>query len=93
MGRADVIDITPSWRLPSPRPIFFTLLAALGIAVAMLPTSARGGQETFASIGTGALNGIYYPVGKAICQIVNRDLRTYGVRCSPEATPGSVYNI
>ncbi len=32
-------------------------------------------------------------MGKAICQIVNRDLRTHGVRCSPEATPGSVYNI
>ena len=38
------------------------------------------------------MNGVYYPVGKAICQIVNRDLRTHGVRCSPEATPGSVYN-
>src|SRR5262249_11999723 len=39
------------------------------------------------------LNGVYYPVGKAICQIINRDLRRHGVRCSPEATPGSVYNI
>jgi uncharacterized protein len=39
------------------------------------------------------MNGVYYPVGKAICRIVNRDLPTYGVRCSPEATPGSVYNI
>src|SRR5262249_20973071 len=34
-----------------------------------------------------------YPVGKAICQMVNRELRKYGVRCSAEATPGSVYNI
>jgi TRAP transporter TAXI family solute receptor len=32
-------------------------------------------------------------VGKAICRIVNRDLSTNGVRCSPEATPGSVYNL
>lgn len=70
-----------------------TPLAMLGIVAAMLPVSARAGQEAFASIGTGELNGIYYPVGKTICQIVNRDLRTYGVRCSPEATPGSVYNI
>ena len=93
MGRADVIGITLFCRLPLVQRIAFTLFAMLGIAAAMLPISARGGQETFASIGTGELNGIYYPVGKAICQIVNRDLRTYGVRCSPEATPGSVYNI
>jgi uncharacterized protein len=51
------------------------------------------GEETFASIGTGQANGVYYPVGKAICQIVNRDIRTNGVRCSAETTPGSVYNI
>jgi TRAP transporter TAXI family solute receptor len=70
-----------------------TLIALLGAVVAILPASARGAEEIFASIGTGQVNGIYYPVAKAICQIVNRDLRTYGVRCSPEATPGSVYNI
>ena len=43
-------------------------------------------------MGTGELNGVYYPVGKAICEIVNQDLSIYGVRCSPETTPGSVYN-
>ena len=88
-----MIGIRLFCRVPLLQRIAFTLLAMLGIAAAMLPLSARGGQETFASIGTGELNGIYYPVGNAICQIVNRDLRTYGVRCSPEATPGSVYNI
>jgi uncharacterized protein len=61
--------------------------------VAVLAATARDGAEVFASVGTGELNGVYYPVGKAICQIVNRDLSTNGVRCSPEATPGSVYNI
>jgi TRAP transporter TAXI family solute receptor len=34
---------------------------------------------------------VHYPVGKAI-EIVNRDLRTHSVRCSPEVTPGAVYN-
>jgi TRAP transporter TAXI family solute receptor len=60
---------------------------------AALPAPERAAAEVFASVGTGELNGIYYPVGKAICQIVNRDLSTHGVRCSPEATPGSVYNL
>jgi len=64
----------------------------LGVAV-VAPATARAGDEVFASVGTGELNGVYYPVGKAICEIVNRDLSIDGVRCSPEATPGSVYNI
>jgi TRAP transporter TAXI family solute receptor len=63
----------------------------LGVAV-VPPDTARAGDEVFASVGTGELNGVYYPVGKAICEIVNRDLSTHGVRCSPETTPGSVYN-
>src|SRR5215831_20640476 len=73
--------------------VVHALAAMVFAAAGILPASARGGEETFASIGTGQLNGIYYPVGKAICQIVNRDLHTHGVRCSPEATPGSVYNM
>jgi TRAP transporter TAXI family solute receptor len=64
-----------------------------GAAVAILPVAAHSESEVFASIGAGQLNGVYYPVAKAICKIVNRDLHTHGVRCSPEATPGSVYNI
>jgi TRAP transporter TAXI family solute receptor len=59
----------------------------------LMPAAGLAGDEMFASVGTGEVNGIYYPVGKAICQVVNRNLRTDGVRCSPEATPGSVYNI
>jgi len=64
----------------------------LGVAI-IHPDTARAGDEVFASVGTGELNGVYYPVGKAICEIVNRDLSIDGVRCSPETTPGSVYNI
>jgi len=83
-----------SARRPAPlRLILSALLAILGTVITMMPACALGEEEVFASIGTGELNGIYYPVSKAICQIVNQDLRTYGVRCSPEETPGSVYNI
>src|SRR5215831_5020251 len=62
-----------------------------GVAV-VPPATARAGEEVFASVGTGEPNGVYYPVGKAICEIVNRDVSIDGVRCSPETTPGSVYN-
>jgi uncharacterized protein len=77
-------------------PLFLRFGPALAVAtgaIAVLPLSVRAGNEVFASIGTGELTGIYYPVGKAICHIVNQDLQTDGVRCSPETTPGSVYNI
>ena len=72
------------------------IVVVIGIlaSVAVVPAAtARAGEEVFASVGTGELNGIYYPVGKAICQIVNRDLSIHGVRCSPETTPGLVYNM
>jgi uncharacterized protein len=76
-----------------PRPVCAVLIAVLVAVAAIHPASARADEAAFASVGTGQPNGVYYPVGKAICQIVNRDLSTLGVRCSPESTPGSVYNI
>ena len=57
------------------------------------PAPADETFHAFASVGTGALNGVYYPVGGAICAIVDDHLRATGVRCSPETTPGSVYNV
>jgi len=69
------------------------LSTAISIVATVLPLTVRADDKVFASIGTGELSGIYYPVGDAICRIVDQDLRTYGVRCSPETTPGSVYNI
>ena len=75
------------------RSVVALVIAILTSVVTVVPVPARAGAEVFASIGTGETNGIYYPVGKAICRIVNRDLATHGVRCSPEATPGSVYNL
>jgi TRAP transporter TAXI family solute receptor len=69
------------------------MIIAVTSVAAICSPSARADEESFVSLGTGELNGVYYPVGKAICQAVNQDLRTYGVRCSPETTPGSVYNI
>jgi TRAP transporter TAXI family solute receptor len=52
-----------------------------------------GTKATTVSLGTGELNGVYYPVGQAICEIVDRDTNKNGVRCSAETTPGSVYNL
>ena len=86
-----ISEVLPSWHCGL-RPVAAALIAMLTVA-GFLPTAACAADEVFASVGTGQVNGIYYPVGQAICQIVNRDLPTHGVRCSPESTPGSVYNI
>jgi len=61
------------------------LLAAVGL----FPAHA----ETFITIGTGGVTGVYYPTGGAICRLVNKDRKDHGIRCSVESTGGSVYNI
>jgi uncharacterized protein len=71
---------------------FLWTIGAL-ILLAASPLSAEERFHFFASLGTGPTNGVYYPVGGAICTIVNEDLRSSGVRCSSETTPGSVYNV
>jgi len=55
-------------------------------------------QESFAatkyiSIGTGAITGVYYPAGGAICRLLNRGRKEHGIRCSVESTGGSVSNL
>lgn len=73
-----------------------TRLASIALAVLVVdlrPAAAEERFHAFASLGTGAINGVYYPVGGAICAIVNQDLSATGVRCSLETTPGSVYNV
>lgn len=69
-----------------------TRILALAAAAAMTVTGAAA-QDTFMTIGTGGVTGVYYPAGGAICRLVNRGRREHGIRCSAEATGGSVYNI
>ena len=69
----------------------FKWLAVSGLALIMsMPVWA---QQTFVTIGTGGVTGVYYPTGGAICRLVNKERKTHGIRCSTESTGGSVYNI
>jgi len=74
-----------------PRQLGIPILVA-AMFVACLTRSALAG-ETFVSIGTGEMNGLYYPVGEALCHVAWGELRAQGIWCSPETTPGSVYNV
>jgi TRAP transporter TAXI family solute receptor len=44
-------------------------------------------------IGTGNINGIYYPAGASICRFLNRERKNLGTRCAVESTTGSIYNL
>jgi TRAP transporter TAXI family solute receptor len=69
------------------------ILARFLAAVLVLAPAAARAQDAFVSLGSGSSAGVYYKVAKAICDIVNRDVPSSVVRCSPEATPGSIYNL
>ncbi len=66
-------------------------MTAAAVAIAAVGGMAQA-QQTFITIGTGGVTGVYYPTGGAICRLVNKDRKEHGVRCSVESTGGSVYN-
>jgi hypothetical protein len=78
----------------TPRRASLLLLVLLPVLIAGAPARAQSAAPvTLVTIGTGPLDGTYYPVGRAICRLLDRALRAEGVRCSAESTPGSVYNV
>lgn len=70
------------------------MIAMLLLSAPMLfsVTEARA-QENIITIGTGAVTGVYYPAGGAICRLINRGRKEHGIRCFVESTGGSIYNI
>ena len=71
----------------APRLGLLAVLAVLGLG-----QPARAAELTFVALGTGTTGGVYHPLGAAICDFANRQYYRTGVRCSVEATVGSVYN-
>jgi TRAP transporter TAXI family solute receptor len=45
------------------------------------------------SMGTASVTGVYFPVGVALCRLVNQHRRDTGLRCAARPTDGSVANI
>jgi TRAP transporter TAXI family solute receptor len=68
-----------------------TLLALAALAATPRPAAAQ--DLKYLSLGTGAVNGVYYPVGRAICRLFNRNIAPLSARCGVESTPGAVYNM
>ncbi len=74
----------------------FAVTLALGALMLVLPEvpSAQAQQE-FVTVGTGGVTGVYYPVGGAICRLVDKGRRAneHNIRCTVESTGASVFNV
>lgn len=55
--------------------------------------NSRGRKNTHLLLGTGSVQGVYFPIGGVICRLLNRHQYLHRIRCSLESTGGSIYNL
>lgn len=72
-------------------------LTVFCISLSVMATAPTNAQPKAASarlvIGSGGVGGVYYAAGRELCRLVNRQTKKIRLRCSLEATPGSLYNL
>ncbi len=73
--------------------IIVSIALIFGLVMFVEAPPAQAADQTFVTIGTGGVTGVYYPTGGAICRLVNKSRKEHGIRCSVESTGGSVYNL
>ena len=74
--------------------LIYLVFTALLTSVLIDASPAEFQAETsFATIGSGAITGVYYPTGLIIARMINDKRGEYGVRAAVESTPGSVFNV
>jgi len=69
------------------------IAALFGMVLFFGSAPVQASDQTFVTIGTGGVTGVYYPTGGAIARLVNKGRKVHGIRCSVESTGGSVYNV
>ncbi len=71
------------------------ILALVVIGLVLVGTLAMPAHaaQRFVVVGTGGVTGVYFPAGGALCRVINNQRKDHGIRCSVEATAGSVYNV
>jgi len=75
--------------------VMHTCLATLAFCVSTLigASAWAADQPQFIIVGTAGVTGVYYPMGGAVCRMMNRTRKEHGIRCSVESTRGSVANL
>ena len=69
------------------------VMTLVSLSALLVIAPGCGKTDTFITIGTGGITGVYYPTGGAIAKMVNRKKAEYGLRCTVESTGGSVFNV
>jgi TRAP transporter TAXI family solute receptor len=69
------------------------IMAMLAASAAAQQAEPAESATTLVSVGTAAVTGVYFPVGVALCRLVNQHRRDTGLRCAARPTGGSVANI
>lgn len=67
--------------------------AAEETAAAPGDAAAAAPPTTVVPMGTGAITGVYFPVGVALCRVVNQHRRETGLRCAATLSDGSLANV
>jgi hypothetical protein len=92
LGHPLSINIKRRNRMKMTSRLAVTVMSCFVFALTFVPQYLQADQ-TFVTIGTGGVTGVYYPTGGAICRLVNKGKKEHGIRCSVESTGGSVYNL
>src|SRR5688500_5756784 len=77
-------------RARSGRDLAFGLAACAGLVVA---TVASPQEQQFITIATGAVTGVSYPAGGAICRLVNAGREEPAIGCLVVSTGGPMHNV
>lgn len=78
------------------RRVMIPVAAAGLLVVAQAPAQEAepvGPVPQLVSVGTAAVSGMYFPVGVALCRLVNQHRRETGLRCAARPSGGSVANV
>lgn len=73
------------------RPRISTLLAPLLVLLCWGANAQPA--DRYLTISTGALTGVYYPVGGALCRLLNEESAQHNLHCSVQSTKGSLANL
>jgi uncharacterized protein len=65
----------------------------IALVISLVLNDCGLAESKFVTIGTGAVTGVYYPMGVAISKLLNKNRSIYGFKMTAEATGGSVFNI
>ena len=68
------------------------LYSVIMLIFAISIANVSDAKQKFITIGTASISGVYYPVGAALCRIVNK-VNKGDIYCSVQSTPGSIFNI